>query len=175
MPIGAGILRSVARSVIPKMFTGGYSATSALNYFRSIGGQIRTQTWYSDWREIAGMKKLERTYRFVPRKYRLSYGMMAPTETYQSTEFKYVFDVHGRDAETGEYAVRTMSFGSDERYSPDGVEGAYADLLSAETNYYLDEFGFIPDAVELVVVSRLKRPLGIKGMSEAELARWYGV
>ena len=67
MAILAGITRAVARAVIPKMFTGGFSATSALTKFRSIGGAIRTQTWYADWREIAGMKKLERTYRFIPR------------------------------------------------------------------------------------------------------------
>jgi len=154
MAILAGITRSVARAVIPKMFTKGYSATSALAKFRSIGGSIRTQTWYADWREVAGMKKLERSYRFIPRKYRLSYDMMAKTESYQQYDYKYIFDVHGRDVETGEYATRTMSYGSDTRYSIDEVEERYADLVRAEQDYYEDQHGFLPDVVELAVVTR---------------------
>ena len=154
MAILAGITRSVARAVIPKMFTKGFSATSALSHFRSIGGQIRTKTWYGDWREIAGMKKLERTYRFIPRKNRLSYEMMAKTESFQKDDYKYTFEVHGRDAETGEYTVRTMSYGSDTRYSIEEAEELYADILKDEADYYEDQYGFIPDSVELFVVTR---------------------
>lgn len=175
MPIGAGILRSVARAVIPKMFAGAYTATSALSYFRGIGGKIRTKTWYSDWREITGAKKLERTYRFIPRKYRLSYGMMAPTETYQQRDYKYIFDVYGRDTATNEMKIRTMSFGSDTRYAPDDVEDEYADLLRAEASMYEDIYGFTPDYVELTVVYRKKIIPGIEAMSEAERLRWYGL
>jgi len=154
MAILAGITRSVARSVIPKMFTGGYSATSALAHFRGIGGQIRTKTWYADWREITGMKKLERTYRFIPRKHRLSYSMMAKTESLQHNDYKYIFEVHGRDAETGEYTTRVMSFGSERRYSPDEIEAEYAEIMSLEADYYEDQYGFIADEVELFVVTR---------------------
>lgn len=154
MAVLAGITRSVARAVIPKMFSRGFSATSALEHFRSIGGQIRTKTWYGDWREIAGMKKLERTYRFIPRKTRLSYQMMATTESFQHDDYKYIFDVHGRDAETGEFATRTMSLGSDTRYSIDEIEEEYANILKAESDYYEDQHGFIPDVVELAVVVR---------------------
>jgi len=154
MAILAGITRSVARAVMPKMFGQGYSATSALTYFRSIGGTIRTQRWYADWREITGMKKLERTYRFIPRKTRLSYQMMAKTESYQQYDYKYIFDIHGRDAETGEYAVRTMSYGSDTRFSIEDIEEEYAGIMKAEQEYYEDQYGFIPDAVELSVVTR---------------------
>jgi len=154
MAILAGIARSVARSVIPKMFTGGYSATSALKHFRAIGGAIRTQTWYADWREIAGMKKLERTYRFIPRKYRLSYTMMAKTESLQHNDYKYIFEVHGRDVDTGEYATRMMSFGSERRYSIDEIEAEYADIMRLEADYYEDQYGFLADEVELFVVTR---------------------
>lgn len=154
MVILAGITRSVARSVIPKMFSGGFSATAALKRFRGIGGQIRTQRWYADWREITGMKKLERTYRFIPRKHRLSYSMMAKTESLQHNEYKYVFEVHGRDADTGEYTSRMMSFGSETRYSIEDVEAEYAEIMSLEADYYEDQYGFLADDVELFVVTR---------------------
>jgi len=175
MAVVAGITRALWRAAVPKMFDMGYSATAALKYFRGIGEKIRTGTAYKDWRGITGMKKLERTYRFIPRKYRLSYGMMAKAETYQSHEYKYVFDVHGRDAETGEMLTRTMSMGSDTRFAPDEVEEYYAKILSAEQEWYEDQYGFLPDVVELAVCSRLTGKATAVLEAEAEMRRWYGL
>jgi len=80
--------------------------------------------------------------------------MMAKTESYQQYDYKYIFDVHGRDVETGDYTVRTMSFGSDTRFSPDEIEEEYSNILRAEQEYYEDQHGFLPDVVELAVVTR---------------------
>ena len=76
------------------------------------------------------------------------------TESYQQYDYKYIFDVHGRDVETGDYTVRTMSFGSDTRFSPDEIEEEYSNILRAEQEYYEDQHGFLPDVVELAVVTR---------------------
>lgn len=173
MALVAAITRSVARAVIPKMFSQGYSATAGLSYFRSIGGQIRTKTWYGDWREIAGIKKLERTHRFAPRKYRLSYQMMAPTETFQDKEFKYMYDTTWRNLETDERIVKTQSMGSDTRFSPDDSQEAFAEKLDAEMGFCAYEGVMELEKVELIGVTR--RKFAMPGMSEGEARRWYGV
>lgn len=124
--------RAVARSIIPRLFTGGYSASAALNVFRKIGPGLRRKLWLSDWREITGAKKLERAYRFIPRKIRLSYALMAPTETYQRKKFKYVFDTEAKNLETGDIVKRTQSMESDVQLSIEEAERAWLEKIQDE-------------------------------------------
>jgi len=174
MPLLTGILRAAGRAVIPKLFSGGYSATAALNHLKGIGFGYRRTTFLADWREITGAKKVEAAFRFAPRKYRMSYQMMAPTETFQQEKYKYVFRAHGRDTKTGQLIARTMSMGDSSRLSPDEAEEAYADILRDEAQRYMDDLDFEPDFVELYSVYRKKEPLGAGAMTEAELRRWMG-
>jgi len=174
MVLAAGILRAAGRAVIPKLFAGGYSATAALKQLKGIGYGYRRTTFLADWREITGAKKVEAAFRFAPRKYRLSYQMMAPTDTFQQQKYKYVFRAHGRDTKTGQLISRTMSMGDNVRMSPDEAEDAYADILREESQRYMDDLSFEPDFVELYSVYRKKLPLGAEAMSEAELKRWMG-
>ena len=168
MALAAGIMRAVVRAVIPELFAGGYSANAALNKLKTFGPVIRRQTFLADWREITGAKKVEAAFRFAPRKYRLSYQMMAPTETFQDQKYKYVFRAHGRNVKTGELASRTMSMGDSARLSPDAAEEQYANILADEAQRYKDDLDFEPDFVELYSVYRKKE------LSEAELRRWMG-
>jgi len=174
MAIASGIMRAVVRSVIPKMFAGGYSANSALNYLKTLGPVIRRKTFLADWREITGAKKVEAAFRFAPRKYRLNYQMMAPTETFQQEKYKYVFRIHGRNVKTGELAARTMSMGDSARLSPDEAEEQYANILADEVKRYKDDLNFEPDSVELYSVYRKKGLPGEEDMTEAERKRWMG-
>jgi len=174
MAILAGILRAAGRAVIPKLFAGGYSATAALNKLKTFGYGYRRKTFLADWREITGAKKIEAAFRFAPRKYRLSYQMMAPTETFQQEKYKYVFRAFGRDTKTGQLVSRTMSMGDSARLSPDDAEEAYANILGDEAQRYKDDLGFEPDFVELYSVYRKKLPLGAEALTEAELRRWAG-
>ena len=174
MVLAAGILRAAGRAVIPKLFAGGYSATAALGQLKTLGYGYRRQTFLADWREITGAKKIEAAFRFAPRKYRLSYQMMAPTETFQQQKFKYVFRAHGRDTKTGQLVSRTMSMGNNARLSPDEAEDQYANILGDEAQRYKDDLDFEPDFVELYSVYRKKLPLGAEALTEAEIARWMG-
>lgn len=175
MVFAAGIMRAVVRATIPKLFAGGYSANAALKYLKTFGPVIRRKTFLADWREITGAKKVEAAFRFAPRKYRLSYQMMAPTETFQQEQYKYVFRAHGRDTKTGQLISRTMSMGDSARLSPDAAEEAYANILRDETQRYKDDLGFEPDFVELYTVYRKKLSARPKGMTEAEYRRWMGL
>ena len=175
MPLAAGALRAIGWAAIPKMFEAGLSATAALNKLIGLGFGYRRTDFLGAWRQLTGMKKLSRAYRFIPRKYRLSYGMMAKAEAYQSHEYKYVFDVHGRDVDTGELTTRTMSMGSDTRFAPDEVEDYYAKILTAEQEWYEDQYGFLPDVVELSVCTRLTGKATSVIEADAEMKRWYGL
>ena len=156
MALAAGIMRAVVRAVIPKLFAGGYSANAALNHLKTFGPVIRRQTFLADWREITGAKKVEAAFRFAPRKYRLSYQMMAPTETFQQEKYKYVFRTHGWDTTTGERTSRTMSMGDSRRLSPDEAEEEYANILHDEVGRGASTFDFEPEYVELYSVYRKK-------------------
>ena len=174
MVLAAGILRAAGRAVIPKLFAGGYSATAALKQLKGIGYGYRRKTFLADWREITGAKKVEAAFRFAPRKYRLSYQLMAPTETFQQEKYKYVFRTHGWDTTTGKRTSRTMSMGDSRRLSPDEAEGEYANILHDEVGRGASTFEFEPEYVELYTVYRQKLPSGAEGMSDAELRRWMG-
>lgn len=157
MALVGAALRSVARTMIPRFFESGYSAAGAMRELRSLVGHApRKQLFLADWRELTGAKKLERSYRFIPRKHALSYGLMAPTETFQSHEYRYIFDVTGKDTLTGEEVKRTMSLGSDTRYSIDKAEDEYTEIMDIEADRYKDVYAFEPVSVELRVVYRRK-------------------
>jgi len=174
MALATGIMRAVVRAVIPKLFAGGYSANAALNYLKTLGPVIRRKTFLADWREITGAKKVEASFRFAPRKYRLSYQMMAPTETFQQEKYKYVFRVHGRDTKTGQLTSRTMSMGDSRQLSPDEAEEQYANIIHDELDRGASKFEFESDVVELYSVYRKKGLPGDEPMTEAERQRWLG-
>lgn len=154
MALASTVLRGLGRSIIPKLFDQGYSANAALTHLKSLGYGYQRKRFLTDWREITGAKKLERAYKFIPRKYALSYQLMAPTETFQQHEYKYVFEVTGKDSLTGEPEHRTMSMGSEKRYSIDEVEGVYGEIVTAEEDRYRAIYNFEPEEVRLKVVYR---------------------
>lgn len=147
--------RAVARAVIPKLFAEGYSASAALRVFSTIGPGLRRKLWLADWREITGAKKLERVYRFIPKKLRLSYALMAPTETFQRREFKYVFDTEVLDTKTGKSETRTQSMESDRRLSPEEAMILWsAEVEDEEAKYDFGEDVLFRDTTLRVVYRR---------------------
>lgn len=154
MPVQFGVTHTLARIAIPKLFAQGYSATRALSFYKTIAPGIRKTDWLGYWREITGAKKLERAYRFIPKKYALSYQMIAPTETFQTKKYKYIFDVSGYDEATGALTTRTASMTSDGRLSPFDSETEMFEALEEEAEFYLDTYGFIPESVSLKAVYR---------------------
>ncbi len=130
------IRRGLARSIIPKLFNKGFSASAALKYFKKIGPGLRRSLWLADWREITGAKKLERVYRFIPRKLRLSKGLMAPSNTFQRMKYKYVYDTEVEDMDTKERSVRTQSMESDVNLSIEEAEREWLEKMQDEENPY---------------------------------------
>lgn len=156
MPFTQAARRAIARIIIPRYFEMGYSATAALKAFRVEGEKLQTKLWHATWREITGAKKLERAYRFIPIKHRLSYNMMAPTETYQATKFKFIFETHGYDTALEQGDTRVMSYGTDERISPEEAADRMAQQIRDEVEATPSLQDFEPDMLELYVVYRRK-------------------
>lgn len=155
MALLGAALRSVARMEIPRMFDLGYSANRAIREVRTILGHAPSRKLFlSDWREITGAKKLERVFRFIPKKYALSYNLMAPAPRGQQHEYRYVFDTTWINLETGEKVVKTQSMGSNRRYSPDTVERKYWDKLDMEMGFCAYEGVMELQDVKLRVVYR---------------------
>lgn len=168
---------ALARAVIPKFINMGYSASAALRTFSDIGPGLRRKVWLADWREISGSKKLERTYRFIPKKIRLSFQMMAPTESKQQRMYKYIFDVVGTNIETGAAETRTVSFGDDRRLS---IEQATEDMqadLTGLAQHYKDQYNWKADKMELVAVYRKKTLVDLFAaeITEEERKRFLGL
>lgn len=158
MSIITGLARSIGRSVIPKLFTLGFTPTAGLAYLRKLGQGYRKTTFLADWREITGAKKLERVYRFIPKKYSLSYALMAPTETFQQHQYRYIFDVTGENLLTGERETRTMSLGTDRHFSIEEAEAEWREIMRLERGRYAEEEYFIADKIDLKVVYRKHKP-----------------
>jgi len=154
MVIASTILRALGRSVIPKLFTAGYSATRGLEALKAMGYGYRKKRYLADWREITGAKKLERVYKFIPKKYALSYALMAPAEVAQRCLFKYIFNAFGVDLNTREPVASTVSMGREERISPEQAETEMMEALEDEKDWYEDAYGWEISHVELKVVYR---------------------
>lgn len=148
------IRRGLARAAIPRLFDAGYSANAGLAFFKIKGPGLARKLWLSDWREITGAKKLERAYRFIPEKIRLSYNLMAGTETYQRKKFKYVFDTEAEDIKTGERVTRSQSMESNIRLSIEEAEAKWLDKIMDEEKPYSWEGTLIPLSTQLRVVYR---------------------
>lgn len=151
------IARMAGRAVLPKLFAEGLSANKALDYLKSIGKGYRRKTFLSDWRELTGAEKLKDVYKYIPKKYALSYNLMAPTETKQAQEFKYVFRAKTTNMYTGEEDHTTISMGSDTRYSPEQAEYEMSDIMNALDEEYLAEHGYIVSDIALAVVFRRRQ------------------
>lgn len=169
--------RVAAREMIPKLFGQGYSATAALRVFSDIGPGLRRKLWLADWREIIGAKKLERTYRFIPKKYRLSFQMMAPAEVRQKHEFRYVFDAYGKNLETGEQEIRTVSFGDDTRFSQEDAESEMTADMDTAMDHYKDAYSWEFERVEFMVAYRRVTPTvpWDEAITEAERRAYLGL
>ena len=154
MGIVSTTARMLARQVLPELFNQGLSGTKALSYLKSKGIGYRRKTFLGDWREITGAKKLERVYKYIPKKYALNYNLMAPTETNQGKEFKYVFETDNVNSLTGEHSNGTVSMISDRRLSIDDATAEQSDLLSLSEQKYLEDDGYSIAGIELKVVYR---------------------
>lgn len=161
------VLNMFARQIIPALFKKGYSANAGLEFFKRAGYGLRRKLWLSNWREITSAKKLERVYRFIPRKLRFSYGLMAPTETYQRKKFKYVFETLAKTFDTGEIVPVAQSMESNVRLSIEEATEKWLAKIKDEEEPYSWAGTMEPVSTELVVVYR-KMPI----RAAAEQPEW---
>lgn len=154
MALAQGAIRSIANAAFPKLFAKGYSANAALGALKTLGFGYQRKLFLKDWRTYTGAKKLERVYRFIPRKIRLSYNLMAPTEFYQRKKYKYVMETQAKDIVTGEIRPMTQSMESDTRYSIDEATSKWLAKIMDEEKRYSWEGTMIPVSTELMVVYR---------------------
>lgn len=123
MAISSLVARSLIRSALPKLFLQGYTANRALAYMKTqIGQGYRRQLFLADWREISGVEKVKESFRYIPKKYRLSFGLTVPRAGKMSTNYQYLFRVKGIDAKTFEEVYVWTSMLDDVRMSPAEAE-----------------------------------------------------
>jgi len=148
--------KSIVRGLIPEFLRQGYTATGALNFLKTFKAGIRRQTWLDQWREVAGAEKLSKTYRFIPKKYKVAGNLIAPTAEPMKRQYKYNFQVAGIDLQTGEPTTKWFSFLDDARYSPDEAEEIMKKWLDAEADNYEWMYDFEMDvpSTELYIMYR---------------------
>lgn len=155
MAISSLVVRSLTRAAIPKMFRAGMSASAAARFMRAeVGGFYRRQTFLADWREITGVEKLKESFRYIPKKYRLSFNLMAPVASEMPTKYRYLFRVSGINPETGAVEHAWTSMLDDVRLSPERAEQIMWDVIQdpetdTQPGYNLDQRG-----IELFVAYR---------------------
>lgn len=117
-----GVARASARAVIGSLFENGYSATQSLRLLQIEGLGYRRQTFLADWREITGVKKLERVTRFIPKNKRPTEGLMTPKASPVGGEYTYRFETEMYNPVTGETSKLNFGVTSDRRLTVDEAE-----------------------------------------------------
>ncbi len=155
MAISSLVARSLFRSAIPKLFAQGYSLNKAADYMRGqIGGLYRRTTYQADWREITGVEKIKESFRYIPKKYRLSFGLTVPRAGRMSTNYQYLFRVKGIDSETQEMTYQWTSMLDDVRMGPKQAEDIMLEQIQDPDNPSDPQAGMTSYDLELYVVYR---------------------
>lgn len=155
MAISSLVARSLIRSAIPKLFRAGYSRNAAMEFMKGqIGKGYRRQVYLADWREITGVEKVKESFKYIPKKYRLSFNLLVPRATPMSTNYQYLYRVVGFDPEAKTMTYRWVSMLDDIRYGPERAEQIMAEKLQERTKYPEPAFGLQDWEVELFVAYR---------------------
>ena len=157
MVVLSTVARSLARMQMGKLFRLGYTGNQAAKFLRKeIGGLYRRQVFQADWREITGVEKVKESFRFIPKKYRLSFGLTVPRATPLPTNYQYLFRLGGLDPETGQETYAWTSMLDDVRMEPGRAEDIMLDKIR-DPNLYTDIAGEIEEwSIELYVVYRTR-------------------
>lgn len=155
MAISSLVRRSLIRAAIPKLFAAGFSANKAQAYMNTLlGGTYRRILYLADWREITGAKKLQESFRYIPKKYRLSFGLTTPRAGKMSTNYQYLFRVKGMDAKGELMPYQWTSMLDDVRMSPEEAEEIMQRQIQDPDNPSDPQAGMTGYNLELFVVYR---------------------
>ncbi len=155
MAISSLVRRSLIRAAIPKLFAAGFSANKAQAYMNTLlGGTYRRILYLADWREITGAKKLQESFRYIPKKYRLSFGLTTPRAGKMSTNYQYLFRVKGIDSKTNELTYVWTSMLDDVRMSPEEAQEIMQREIQDPRSKTDPQAGMLAYDLELFVVYR---------------------
>lgn len=155
MVVSSLVRRSLIRAAIPKLFAAGFSANRAQKYMDTLlGGTYRRMLYLADWREITGARKLQESFRFIPKKYRLSFGLTTPRAGKMSTNYQYLFRVSGMDAEGERMENQWVSMLDDVRMSPEEAQEIMQRTISDPEYPGGPQEGMTAYKLELFVVYR---------------------
>ncbi len=155
MAVSSLVIRSLFRSSIPALFRQGYSFNAAADYMKGItGGLYRRQVAQADWREITGAQKLSESFKYIPKKYRLSFSLTTPRAGKMSTNYQYLFRVSGMDKEGNMVPYQWTSMLDDVRMSPQEAEDIMLEQIQDPDNPSDPQAGMTAYELELFVVYR---------------------
>lgn len=155
MAIPTLIVRSLTRAAIPRMFRAGMSANAAAEFMRGqVGSLYRRTEFLADWREITGVEKIKESFKYIPKKYRLSFGLTVPRATPMATNFQYLYRIVGFDPEAKAMTYRWVSMLDDVRMAPERAEAIMSEKLLEPDKYPDKPFGLEGWEVELFVAYR---------------------
>ncbi len=155
MAVSSLVIRSLFRSSIPALFRQGYSFNAAADYMKGMtGGLYRRQLAQADWREITGAQKLSESFRFIPKKYRLSFGLTTPRAGVMSTNYQYLFRISGLIDDKGQPTHRWTSLLDDVRMSPQEAEDIINEQLADPADPSPDVVIEKGEKLELFIVYR---------------------
>lgn len=97
----AVVSRTILQGFIKKGVAQGMSGNAILSSFRLQGFQIRTQTFYDDFRQIQGIAKKASTLKFTPKDKKLGRNSYTELDTFSRNRYRYVGEVRAVNNETG--------------------------------------------------------------------------
>ena len=112
LPIG--IRRTLFRSLARTVFERGFSANYAIRVARGLGLGYQRKLMLTDFREVTGLIKKAKAWRFIPKKYLPPPYLIEKTDFAIRTAYHYVFDVDIRDKRTGLTKTVQRTIASDE-------------------------------------------------------------
>jgi len=106
-----GIRRTLFRSFVKVAFPKGYTANRMIRIAKDLGISYQRKLMLSDIREVTGLKKKEKAWRFIPKKFYPPLYLIEKTSFAIRTNYHYVFNVSIRNKITGlvEEAHRTIA------------------------------------------------------------------
>jgi len=96
-----GIRRTLFRSFVKAAFKRGLSGNQMIRIARGLGISYRTKLMREDIREVTGLIKKAKAWRFIPKKYFPPRWLMEETDFAIKTNYHYCFEVTLRDKVTG--------------------------------------------------------------------------
>ena len=145
-PLRGESLQNWLRTAGAKVFSEFGSFAQGLEYLRTQGAAIRTQTFYDIGREVQGLTKYQSQLEAARPDNLIPLGFTSFDHGLRLMDnFLYRVEIQGKDPTTGEEKSRFVSVYSNTQLTKGSVLGQAAALVSGLEDFY----GIVPDEFEL--------------------------